>query len=181
MKFIPLSIEGLILIEPDVYTDSRGFFLEAYHQEQFKQHGIDALFVQDNQSLSKKNVIRGLHFQEPPFAQGKLVSVARGSVRDVVVDIRKNSSTFGQYLAVGLDELNKRMLWIPQGFAHGFSTFEDNTIFIYKCTNFYHRQSEKGIRYDDSLLNINWGIPNPIVSEKDLQLMTFEEYKSAVV
>jgi dTDP-4-dehydrorhamnose 3,5-epimerase len=179
MKFIPLSIKGVVLIEPDIYKDDRGFFFESYNQEQFKNFGINLPFVQDNQSCSKKNAIRGLHFQEAPYEQGKLVSVIKGSVRDIVVDLRENSSSFGKHLAVELDEHNKRMLWIPPGFAHGFSVFEENTIFFYKCTNFYHRPSENGIVFNDLSLNLDWGVSTPIVSEKDMRLMNFNEYKSA--
>jgi dTDP-4-dehydrorhamnose 3,5-epimerase len=178
MKFTPLSIKGLVLIEPAVYTDARGIFFESYNRQQFQKYGIDAVFVQDNQSVSKKNVIRGLHFQEEPFAQGKLVTVVKGKVLDVAVDMRLDSPTFGKHISVELSETNKHIFWIPPGFAHGFSVFEDETVFIYKCTNFYNKASERGIRFDDSTLNINWGVDSPIVSEKDLQHMSFEEYKS---
>jgi dTDP-4-dehydrorhamnose 3,5-epimerase len=176
MKFTPLSIEGLVLIEPDVFKDSRGLFFESYNQSQFEKNGIRISFVQDNQSVSTKNVIRGLHFQVTPYEQGKLVTVVKGKVWDVAVDIRQNSATFGKHVTVELDEHNKKILWIPPGFAHGFSVLEDNTVFCYKCTNFYNKVSESGIRYDDTMLNIDWGISNPLVSEKDLQLMSFEEY-----
>jgi dTDP-4-dehydrorhamnose 3,5-epimerase len=177
MKFTSLSIKGLVLIEPTVYTDSRGIFFESYNQQQFQKHGIDMVFVQDNQSISKKNVIRGLHFQEEPFAQGKLVTVVKGKVLDVAVDMRMDSPTFGKHISVELSETNKNIFWIPAGFAHGFSVLEDDTVFCYKCTKFYNKASERGIRFDDATLNINWGVPNPLVSEKDLQLMSLEEYK----
>ena len=180
MKFTPLAIEGLVLIELDIYTDNRGIFFESFNQKQFKDYGINVSFVQDNQSVSKKNVIRGLHFQNEPHSQGKLVSVIKGKVRDVAVDIRPGSTTFGQHVVVELSESNKRMLWIPIGFAHGFSVLEDNTIFFYKCTNFYNRKSERGIRYDDHVLNIDWGITQPVVSEKDLLLPGFNEYQSEI-
>src|SRR5690242_9825374 len=139
MKFTPLPLDGLILIEPALYQDSRGYFFESYNQKLFEQNGIKLPFVQDNQSLSKKNVIRGLHFQEAPFEQGKLVSVIKGRVLDVAVDIRKSSSTFGKHVSVELSGENKKILWIPPGFAHGFSVLEDDTIFSYKCTNFYSK------------------------------------------
>ena len=181
MKFTPLSIEGLILIEPTLYNDSRGFFFESYNQRLFDQNGIKFPFVQDNQSRSRKNVIRGLHFQVMPFEQGKLVSVLKGSVLDVAVDIRKGSSTFGKHISVELNEDNNHILWIPPGFAHGFSVLEDNTVFTYKCTNFYNKACEKGIIFNDSFLNIDWGVKSPIISEKDLQLMTFEEFKTISV
>jgi dTDP-4-dehydrorhamnose 3,5-epimerase len=178
MRFTKLKIEGLVLIEPDIFSDNRGLFFESYNEKQFEEAGITYQFVQDNQSLSKKNVIRGLHFQAAPHEQGKLVSVIKGKVRDIVVDIRYNSSSFGKHLDIELSEYNKSMLWIPPGFAHGFSVFEDNTVFCYKCTNFYSKASEQGVRYDDPALNIDWGISNPIVSEKDMQLKSFAEYKT---
>jgi dTDP-4-dehydrorhamnose 3,5-epimerase len=177
MKFTKLDINGLILIEPDIFTDTRGLFFESYNMIQFQLAGINLQFVQDNQSCSKKDVIRGLHFQEVPSEQGKLVSVIKGKVLDVAVDIRRNSETFGHHVTVELNDLNKHMLWIPPGFAHGFSVFEDDTVFYYKCTGFYNKSSENGIRYDDPTLNINWGVAHPIVSEKDMSLKSFEEYK----
>jgi dTDP-4-dehydrorhamnose 3,5-epimerase len=180
MKFTRLEIEGLVIIEPGIIVDLRGCFFESYNQLQFEQNGIHTKFVQDNQSLSKKNVIRGLHFQVAPYEQGKLVSVIKGKVLDVVVDIRKNSSTFGKQVSVELDDINKRILWIPPGFAHGFAVHQDDTIFFYKCTNFYDKSSEKGIRFNDSTLKINWGVRSPIVSDKDLRLMNFEEYEKEI-
>jgi dTDP-4-dehydrorhamnose 3,5-epimerase len=130
-------------------------------------------FLQDNESCSHKGVLRGLHFQNPPHAQGKLVRVVKGRVLDVAVDIRKNSSTYGQYISVELSALNHEMLWIPEGFAHGFLSLDDDTIFQYKCTNNYNKESEGGLLWDDESLNINWGIENPIVSEKDMELISF--------
>jgi dTDP-4-dehydrorhamnose 3,5-epimerase len=178
MKFTRLALDGLILIEPDIYTDSRGVFFESYNQKQFEEAGIAFSFVQDNQSVSKKNVIRGLHFQDSPYEQGKLVSVSKGRVMDVAVDIRRNSPTCGQHVVVELSDFNKSILWIPPGFAHGFSVLEDNTVFQYKCTGFYNKSSENGIRYDDSGLKIDWSISSPIVSEKDIKLKSFEEYQT---
>jgi dTDP-4-dehydrorhamnose 3,5-epimerase len=180
MKFTRLEIEGLVLIEPRIFVDIRGYFFESYNQLQFEQNGIPTKFVQDNQSVSKKSVIRGLHFQIAPCQQGKLVSVIKGKVLDVVVDIRKDSPTFGKQVNVELDDISKRILWIPPGFAHGFAVHQDDTIFFYKCTNFYDKSSEKGIRFNDSTLKINWGVGDPIVSDKDLQLMSLEEYEKEI-
>ena len=178
MKIIPTKIEGLLLIQPDIFPDSRGYFFESYQKEKFLKSGIDADFVQDNESLSQKNVLRGLHFQRPPFAQGKLVRVVTGSVVDMAVDIRKSSPTYGQWVKAELSAANKLMMWIPEGFAHGFLVLEDNTIFQYKCTNYYNRESEAGIIWNDPDLAIDWGINDPIVSEKDLRGVRFREMKS---
>lgn len=167
MRITETGIEGLLLIHPDVFTDSRGYFFESYHSQKFKDAGINYSFVQDNHSMSHKGVLRGLHFQNPPYAQGKLVKVLSGSVLDIVVDIRKNSSTFGQNYAVTLNAKDYTILWIPPGFAHGFLALENNTIFHYKCTNLYNKESEGGIIYNDPQLSLNWGIENPIVSDKD--------------
>jgi dTDP-4-dehydrorhamnose 3,5-epimerase len=178
MKIIPTKIEGLLLIQPDIFPDSRGYFFESYQKEKFLKSGIDADFVQDNESLSQKNVLRGLHFQRPPFAQGKLVRVVTGSVLDMAVDIRKSSPTYGQWVKAELSAANKLMMWIPEGFAHGFLVLEDNTIFQYKCTNYYNRESEAGIIWNDPDLAIDWGITNPLVSEKDLKGVRFMELTS---
>jgi len=178
MKIIPTKIEGLLLIQPDIFPDSRGYFFESYQKEKFLKSGIDADFVQDNESLSQKNVLRGLHFQRPPFAQGKLVRVVTGSVLDMAVDIRKSSPTYGQWVKAELSAANKLMMWIPEGFAHGFLVLEDNTIFQYKCTNYYNRESEAGIIWNDPVLAIDWGITNPLVSEKDLKGVRFMELTS---
>lgn len=168
MKCELTELEGVVIFEPRVFGDERGAFFESFNQEQFDQEvGGKTTFVQDNQSISQKGVLRGLHFQNPPFAQGKLVRVIKGSVIDVAVDIRKNSSAYGQHVAVELSEKNHRQLWIPPGFAHGFVALEDDTIFAYKCTNYYAPKSEGCIKWDDRLLNIQWGIKSPIVSEKD--------------
>jgi len=167
MNIIETELSGLLIIDPKVFGDKRGYFFESYNADAFKAAGIETEFMQDNESSSVKGVLRGLHFQEPPFEQGKLVRVARGSVLDVSVDIRKDSPTFGKWTSFELSEQNKRMLWIPPGFAHGFVTLEDNTIFIYKCTKVYHMDSENSIRWDDPELGIDWGVENPIVSNKD--------------
>ncbi|MCX6291594.1 MAG: dTDP-4-dehydrorhamnose 3,5-epimerase [Bacteroidetes bacterium] len=176
MKFIETPLEGLILIEPKIFRDDRGYFFESFNSALFSEYGITAEFVQDNQSMSHRGVLRGLHFQNPPHEQGKLIRVSRGAVLDVTVDIRKNSSTFGQYYSVELSESNLKMLWIPPGFAHGFLTLEDHTLFLYKCTGLYNKSAESGIRYDDPDLGIQWKEKNPVLSGKDLDLPSWKEY-----
>jgi dTDP-4-dehydrorhamnose 3,5-epimerase len=172
MEFRFSHIEGLVEIFPRVFHDERGFFFESYSKKNFEANGVFADFIQDNQSFSKKGVLRGLHLQREPYEQGKLVRVIKGKCIDVVVDIRKNSKTFGQSASFILEEEKKNMLYVPPGFAHGFATFED-TIFFYKCTNFYHKNAESGILWNDKTLNIDWKIENPNVSEKDMVLPTF--------
>lgn len=167
MEINKTPIDGLLVIKPSVFKDTRGYFFEPYNKQRFFDAGITHEFVQDNQSYSHLGALRGLHFQAPPFEQGKLVRVITGAVLDVVVDIRKTSATYGQHFAVELTEENMLQFWIPPGFAHGFATLKDNTIFEYKCTNFYNKASEGGIIWNDPELNINWGIENPIVSDKD--------------
>ncbi len=171
-------IQGLLVIEPDVFEDERGYFYESYNRVVFEKEGIKDQFVQDNQSLSQKNVLRGLHFQNPPFAQAKLIAVIKGKVMDVAVDIRKESKTYGKYFQVELSEFNKKMFYIPEGFAHGFLTLEDDTIFTYKCSNIYNKESENAISWNDELLNINWGINMPILSKKDKQAQDFKNFIS---
>jgi dTDP-4-dehydrorhamnose 3,5-epimerase len=175
---IPNPISDLKLLHPVVYLDERGYFFESYNYKTFKNLGIDDVFVQDNQSCSKKNVIRGLHFQMPPFAQAKLVRVNKGSAIDVAVDLRKKSPTYGQHFSALLSEENQLQLYIPVGFAHGFAALEDHTIFAYKCSDFYHKDSEKTILYNDEYLNIDWKIDSPIVAEKDLQGILFKDFIS---
>lgn len=167
MQIEPTSIPDVILVKPDVFRDERGYFMESFHVEKFAQHGIETKFVQDNESLSQKGVLRGLHFQRPPWAQGKLVRVIRGAVLDIAVDLRTNSPTFGKWVSMELSGENKWLCWIPAGFAHGFVTLEDNTIFSYKCTNFYNKASEGSVRWNDPKIGIDWKIDNPILSEKD--------------
>jgi dTDP-4-dehydrorhamnose 3,5-epimerase len=167
MNFIETPISDLFVIQPKVFEDERGYFFESFTSRSFESNGIIINFVQDNQSLSQKGVLRGLHFQAPPFAQGKLVRVIKGAVLDVVVDIRKNSASYGKQFSIELNEKNKTMLWIPVGFAHGFSTLEDNTIFSYKCTNYYNKESEGCLLWRDKQLNIDWKINDPVLSEKD--------------
>lgn len=178
MNFIETKIAGLLIIEPRVFEDERGYFFESYNRKVFQEAGLLVDFVQDNQSMSQKGVLRGLHFQKTPYVQAKLVSVVKGSVLDVAVDIRKNSPTYGEYCAVVLSDKNKKMFFIPEGFAHGFLTLEDNTIFSYKCSNFYNKESEDAILWNDPNLNIDWGIQNPILSEKDKVAKPFSQLKS---
>ncbi len=178
MKIIETSLSGLFIIEPKVFKDERGYFYEAYNQRLFEEKAITDNFVQDNQSLSQKNVIRGLHFQCPPHAQAKLVRVIKGAVLDVVVDIRKNSPTYGKTFSIELTEDNFLMLYIPIGFAHGFATLEDHTIFAYKCSAFYNKSSEDTILWNDPTLNIQWNIKNPVLSEKDKAGKRFDEFVS---
>lgn len=168
MEIKTTSIEGLLIIEPRIFKDDRGEFFESFNQLQFDEAtNKQYQFVQDNQSISKKNVLRGLHFQKPPFAQGKLVRVIQGAVLDVAVDIRRSSSTYGQHVAVELSKENNTQLFIPPGFAHGFIALEENTIFAYKCTNYYAPDYEGTIRWNDPELHINWGSETCLVSEKD--------------
>lgn len=178
MKVTNTGIDGLVIIEPMVFTDERGYFFESYSKKKFESLGLHMDFVQDNQSLSQAGTVRGLHFQAPPFAQGKLVSVVKGAVLDVVVDIRKKSSTYGKVFSIELTGLNKKMLWIPEGFAHGFSTLEQDTIFHYKCTNYYDKASESGLIWNDKTLAIDWKVREPIVSEKDKMLPEFNNLTS---
>ncbi len=178
MKIIATKLKDLVVIQPGVFEDSRGYFFESYNKEVFFKHGITTEFVQDNQSLSQKGVLRGLHFQNPPFAQAKLVRVISGSVLDVAVDIRRGSPTYGQYFSDILSAANKMMLYVPVGFAHGFLVLEDHTIFSYKCSNVYNKESEDGISWCDPDLNINWGITAPSLSEKDKNAKRFKDYSS---
>lgn len=175
MEFEKTSINGLILVKPDVYPDDRGYFFESFNKKKFCDGGINETFVQDNISKSVKGTVRGLHYQVGEFAQGKLCSVVMGKVLDVAVDIRFGSPTFGKYFAAELSEENKNQLWIPPGFAHGFSVLSDFAIFSYKCTALYNKESERAILYNDSDLKINWKIDEPIVSAKDLKAKRFKE------
>ena len=180
MKFNKTSLPDVLLINPSVYGDERGHFFESFNAEIWKAQGFTDEFVQDNQSFSKKGVIRGLHFQHAPHAQGKLVRVIMGRVLDVAVDLRPESPTFGRFELFELDAVNGNMVYIPQGFAHGFAALEDS-IFQYKCTGLYHKASEGGLRWDDPSLNIPWGIDEPLVSPKDAILPVFDEvFKTAL-
>jgi len=176
VEIIEFELKGLILIKPRVFIDERGYFYESYNKEDLNLIlGINIDFVQDNESLSNKNVLRGLHFQEPPFEQAKLVRVIKGRVTDVCVDIRSDSSTFGKHVKVDLSEINKHLLFIPAGFAHGFVTREDNTIFSYKCSSFYNKNSENSIYWNDQDLAIEWNVGDPIVSDKDRSAKSLKE------
>ena len=170
MKVSPLKISDVKVVEPNVFVDERGFFYESYNQQKFNEAiGKEVLFVQDNHSKSSKGVLRGLHYQEPPFEQGKLVRVASGEVFDVAVDLRSDSPTYGQWVSQILSAKNKKQLWIPEGFAHGFLTLSDDAELLYKTTNFYNQASESTIRYDSNLFNIEWPILDCqiILSAKD--------------
>ncbi|MCX7861800.1 MAG: dTDP-4-dehydrorhamnose 3,5-epimerase [Bacteroidales bacterium] len=175
MRVVKTPIEGLLVVEPSIYYDNRGYFFESYNEKVFRDIGIYEKFVQDNESYSTYGVIRGLHYQIEPFAQAKLVRVSKGKVWDVAVDLRKNSPTFGKWFGIELNDENKRMLFIPRGMAHGFSVLSDTAIFIYKCDNFYHKDSERGICFNDEHLNIDWKLPSDkyIISDKDKQLPKF--------
>lgn len=170
-----LEIPGLLLIEPKLFSDSRGFFMETYQQKDFDEAGIPDAFVQENHAMSHRGVLRGLHFQAEPFAQGKLVRCVRGRVFDVAVDIRKGSSTFGKWVSLTLSEKNRWILWIPKGFAHGYQALEDQTEILYKTDNYYSPAHERGIVCDDPDLAIPWPLENPLVSEKDRKLPRFKE------
>lgn len=169
MDLIKTDIPDVVLIQPHVFKDDRGYFFESYSQREFFEKVRPINFVQDNESKSSYGVIRGLHFQKMPYAQSKLIRVIKGAVLDVAVDIRKGSPTFGQYVAIELNEENHLQLFIPKGFAHGFSTLTDEVIFQYKCDNFYHPESEGALAWDDPDLHIDWCIPaeKVILSEKD--------------
>lgn len=169
MNVIKTDIDGLVIIEPRVFGDSRGYFFESFSERDFKREVADVDFVQDNESKSSYGVVRGLHFQRPPYAQAKLVRVVKGKVLDVAVDLRKGSPTFGLHVAVELSEDNHRQMFIPRGFAHGFSVLSDEVIFQYKCDNFYAPQSEGAVAWDDPDLGIDWGIPadKALLSDKD--------------
>lgn len=180
MNVVSTEIDGVYIIEPQVFGDERGYFFESFNAKHFHtQTGIEATFVQDNESRSRKGVLRGLHFQREPHAQAKLVRVVQGRVLDVAVDIRKDSSTFGKYVAVELSGDNKRQLFIPKGFAHGYVVLEDNTVFQYKCDEYYHPESEDGIAWNDPQLGIEWGIHESevILSEKDRVRDTIDSIK----
>lgn len=174
------TIQDLVIITPAVFNDERGYFFEAYSKTKFEDLGITIDFVQDNQSFSKKGTLRGLHYQNPPYAQTKLVRVLQGEIMDVAVDLRKNSATYGKHFGVLLSAENKKQLLVPQGFAHGFSVLSETAVVMYKCDQFYNKQSEGGIRFDDPALDIDWGmvLKDAIVSEKDLVLPDFNSCNS---
>ncbi|MEJ5284118.1 MAG: dTDP-4-dehydrorhamnose 3,5-epimerase [Brevinematia bacterium] len=179
MEITKTEFEGLYIIKPQVYTDNRGFFFESYNQKIFEKNGLIYNFVQDNQSMSKKNVFRGFHYQLEPYSQTKLVRVLKGSVIDYAIDLRRGSPTFGKCFSIELSEENKLQLLIPKGFAHGFLTITETAEFFYKCDNFYNRESEGGIRFDDPELNITLPVEKEklIISEKDRNLPFLKDAK----
>jgi len=178
LKVTKTEITGLLVIQPDVFSDSRGYFFESYSKKKYEESGIPDDFVQDNISKSRKGTVRGLHYQVGEFAQGKLCQVIEGEVLDVAVDIRFNSPTYGKHFSLTLNSELKNQLWIPIGFAHGFSVLSDEAIFSYKCSNYYSKEHERSIIYNDSELNIDWKVEKPIVSEKDLKAPKFKEIGS---
>lgn len=170
-------IQDLILITPNMFTDNRGYFMESFNKKKLASV-IKTEFVQDNESLSQKDVLRGLHLQKPPYAQAKLIRVIKGSILDVAVDLRKNSETFGQHFKHVLSGENKKQLYIPEGFAHGFLCLENNTLLNYKCSNYYRTESEVSILWNDKNLNIDWGTKNPILAEKDKLAENFTTFET---
>ncbi|MEN8886935.1 MAG: dTDP-4-dehydrorhamnose 3,5-epimerase [Winogradskyella sp.] len=173
------KLKDCFIIEPTLHTDKRGYFTESFNQQNFNKHiGKTINFVQDNESMSSRGVLRGLHYQTNAHAQAKLVRVVQGEVLDIVVDLRKASKTFGQHISVRLNGDNKKQVFIPRGFAHGFLVLKDQTIFSYKCDNYYNKSSENGILYNDVTLNIDWLLPDDelILSDKDKTLQTFQDY-----
>jgi len=174
MKVEETEIKGVYLIYPKVFTDDRGYFFESFNKDKFKEltgSGLD--FVQDNQSKSNRGTLRGLHYQSEPHQQGKLVRVVSGAVLDVVVDIRRDSPTYGKHISEVLTSFDNNMIWLPHGMAHGFVSLEDHTIFSYKCTDYYHPDCERCIIWNDPYLDIDWGFDNPLISEKDNKGMLF--------
>ena len=183
MEVIKTHIDGVVIIEPKVFSDARGYFFESFSQKEFQEKVANIQFVQDNESMSKLGVMRGLHFQRPPYAQSKLVRCVKGQVVDVAVDIRKGSPTYGQHVAVLLTEENHRQFFIPQGFAHGFAVLSETAVFQYKCDNFYHPEADGGISILDETLGINWGLAmeNALVSEKDAKHVKLAEFDSPFI
>ena len=180
MEILKTAIEGIVIIEPRIFRDARGYFFESFSMREFNEKVAPVTFVQDNESYSSYGVIRGLHFQKPPYTQAKLVRVIKGAVLDIAVDIRKGSPTYGQHVAVELTAENHRQLFIPHGFAHGFSVLSEEVLFQYKCDNYYAPQSEGGILWNDPCLGIDWRIPaeKAILSEKDFKHPLFKDYVS---
>ena len=180
MEILKTAIEGIVIIEPKIFRDARGYFFESFSMKEFNEKVAPVTFVQDNESYSSYGVIRGLHFQKPPYTQAKLVRVIKGAVLDIAVDIRKGSPTYGQHVAVELTAENHRQLFIPHGFAHGFSVLSEEVLFQYKCDNYYAPQSEGGILWNDPCLGIDWRIPaeKAILSEKDFKHPLFKDYVS---
>lgn len=183
MDFFKTPIEGLLVLTPKIFTDRRGYFFESYNLHTLEQAGITADFVQDNESFSLQNTLRGLHFQKPPFAQAKLVRVLEGAVWDVAVDLRAKSPTFGQWFGVELSGENKKQFFIPRGFAHGFSVLTPTAKFAYKCDNYYNKSAEGAVRFDDPELAVDWktDLSQAVLSEKDLNNPLFAVYKQSPV
>ena len=183
MEVIKTKIDGLLILEPRIFEDSRGYFFESFSQKDFNQQVGPVVFVQDNESKSSYGVMRGLHFQRPPFTQSKLVRCVKGSVLDVAVDIRQDSPTYGQHVAVELTEENHRQIFIPKGFAHGFAVLSETAVFQYKCDEFYHPESEGGISILDETLNIDWRIPTDkaILSDKDTKHPLLKDFDSPFI
>ena len=178
MEIRKTEFKDLLIIQPKVFGDDRGYFFEAFNEAQFRvQTGLNITFVQDNESMSAKGVLRGLHFQTPPKTQAKLVRVTKGSVLDVVVDLRMTQPTFGQYFKIVLSEQNKTQLFVPEGFAHGFVVLEENSIFSYKCTNYYSKEHDRSMLWNDPALGVDWEVENPIISQKDAEAKGFEHFK----
>ncbi len=178
MQIIETNFEGLVVFQPKKHKDQRGYFIETWNDKVFSKLDLNIKFVQDNQSFSNNGVLRGLHFQKPPFSQGKLVRVSRGSALDVVVDLRKQSQTYGKHFKLKLCSQKCNMMWIPAGFAHGFIALEDNTVFQYKCDAFYHPESESCLIWNDPSLAIDWEHKKPIVSDKDQEGLLFKDLNS---
>jgi dTDP-4-dehydrorhamnose 3,5-epimerase len=178
MELIETGIDSLLIVRSKVFHDSRGFFFEGYNKKTWAEAGLNLDIVQTNISESQAGVVRGLHFQNPPFAQGKLIRVLKGAVLDVAVDIRKDSKSYGKAYSIELNEENKDALWVPPGFAHGFKTLRDNTLFYYDCTGTYHKESEGSLRWNDPDLGVNWDIESPILSEKDASAPLFKNFET---
>lgn len=181
MKIIKTELEGVLIIEPDFFADARGYFFESYNKKKYEEAGLNFNFVQDNISKSEKGTIRGLHYQVGNNAQGKLCQVISGTVLDVAVDIRFGSPTFGEHFSLILSGDNHKQIWIPPGFAHGFSVLSDEAIFSYKCTSFYSKKDERAILYNDADLKIEWQVERPIVSGKDLKAELFKDIEKDFV
>lgn len=180
MPFQKTPLSGLLIFEPSVFEDSRGYFFESFSQRAFENEGVFATFVQDNQSFSKRGVIRGLHYQLNPHAQAKLIRAVQGTIRDVAVDVRQGSPTFGQSFSIDLSAENKKQLFVPAGFAHGFCVLSETATVMYKCDAFWNKEAEGGIRFDDPELNIDWGLPHNelVLIPKDLELPTLAHCKN---
>jgi len=178
MEYKEHFLKGVIEFFPRQFHDTRGWFMESFNEKAMQAAGMPTVFVQDNQSVSHKNVLRGLHYQKPPFAQAKLVRVVAGRVLDVIVDIRKASETYGQHLARELSADQNNLLYVPEGFAHGFLALEENSVFLYKCSDYYNPQAESGLCWRDPDLNIDWKVENPIISDKDQLLPAFKDFVS---